>query len=121
MENTKLYIVSFGNSKQYLLKDTKSGEKSALAKIEKNLNDYLREQFPDDSFTYYTSPKVSEVDPSHESEYRSYQKLDDNAISAIKSALVREVRDMNSTKELNEDAPYSNVNPAAADISGILG
>ncbi|MBD5371358.1 MAG: hypothetical protein HDR80_09490 [Bacteroides sp.] len=114
--SARLYIVRFGNSDQYLLHDI-----SDLASVETELNTYLREKFPDETFAYFTTPKVTEISPEHESQFVSYPALDANAVEAIKAVLVKEVEVMEANKEIDSNAPFANVNPAAADISHILG
>ena len=78
-----------------------------FAKIEAELNDYLKTQFPDETFAYYTSPKVTEIDWSHRDQYASYPELDAAAIESIKKILANEVRDMNSNHVLNDNAPFA--------------
>lgn len=53
--------------------------------------------------------------------YIGYPELDAHALAGIKEVLAREVEDMQQTAALNVNAPYANVNPAAADIPNILG
>ncbi len=119
--NEKLYLVSFGNSDKYLLRDGATGEASTLAKVEGELNAFLRSKFPDDTFAYFTTPRVVEIAPEHAADYASYPALDDKAVDAIKKVLEREVEDMEANRQINDDAPFANVNPAAADIPHILG
>lgn len=117
----KIYLVSFGNSDKYVLRDTEVGERSRLTRIEAELNSYLRNKFPNESFTYYTTPRVEDISAEDASEYSIYRKLDSSAIESIKKVLAKEVENMESNEELNADAPFANVNPAAADIPHILG
>ena len=117
----KIYLVSFGNSEKYLLRDNEAGEKSILTRLESELNSYLRSRFPDETFAYYTTPRVDEVPASEIGKYIGYPELDAQAVAGIKEVLAREVEDMQSTSEINDNAPYANVNPAAADIRHILG
>lgn len=117
----KIYLVSFGHSDKYILRDSESGEKSRLTQIESELNAFLRQQFPDETFAYFTSPRVDEIGEAGAEKYASYPKLDSKAVEAIKKVLVKEVKDMESTEIINSDAPFANVNPAAADIPNILG
>lgn len=117
----KWYLVSFGNSDKYILRDTEVGEKSSMMQIENELNSFLRSKFPDETFTYYTTPRVEEISDEDIEKYSSYRKLNKEAIEEIKSVLAKEVNDMESNSELNDDAPFANVNPAAADIPHILG
>ena len=115
--NTKLYIVSFGDSRKYRLsfveKEAADGlhhsDLSPLASIEKELNDYLATLFPDGNFAYFTSPRVTEVEWEHRDRYKDYPLLDADAVEEIKGVLAKEVRDMEANRVLNSDAPYSDV------------
>lgn len=113
----RLYLVSFGHSDMYLLADTKEECHTRLAKLEKSLNDFLRVRFPDETFAYFTTPRVTEVEPEHLSRFANYPRLDDKAVEAIKRVLVREVEDMNSLYTMNRNAPYADTNPGAAGVS----
>ena len=115
----KYYLVSFGNSSTYILHATASGKDSLLTKIEAELNGFLRDKFPDEAFAYYTAPRVEDIDNS--ADYASYPRLDAKAMEDIKDVLSREVSNMESQNRLDSNAPYANVNPAAADIPHILG
>ncbi|MDE6011028.1 MAG: hypothetical protein K2F87_06265 [Muribaculaceae bacterium] len=117
----KLYVVCFGDSDKYIIRDNAGDEKSKLASIEAELNEFLRAKFPDETFAYYTTPKVEEISDANASQFASYPELDDKAVEAIKLVLEREVADMEAQKDLNDNAPFANVNPAAADIPHILG
>lgn len=108
MENTaKLYMVSFGDSDNYILKDTEQGEKSLLTRIERTLNNFLKKHFPQDSVAYFTSPKVTELSIEEESRYSGYPRLDKSVVEKIKKVLLREVNDMDSLKTLNRNAPFA--------------
>lgn len=117
----KVYLVSFGNSAKYILRDKEAGKDSRLAKIETELNAFLRDRFPDEPFAYFTSPRVDVISRVDAEKYASYPPLDAEAIDDIKKVLAKEVEDMEATKRMNSNAPYSNVNPGAADIPHILG
>lgn len=117
----KIYLVSFGNSEKYLLRDNEAGEKSTLTRLEADLNSYLRSRFRNETFAYYTTPRVDEVPASDLGKYIGYPELDAHALAGIKEVLAHEVEDMQQTAALNVNAPYANVNPAAADIPNILG
>ena len=112
-KNNRLFIVSFGDSRQYRMEYADANDPNALvhsapfAKIEEELNDYLKAEFPDETFAYYTSPKVTEIDWSHRDQYASYPVLDASAIDSIKKLLAKEVREMNANRELNDNAPYA--------------
>lgn len=121
-DNTqKIYLIRFGNSDQYVLRDNAEGEKSKLASIEGELNAFLREKFPDETFAYFTTPKVEDIALENSAQYASYPELNADAVEAIKKVLEREVRDMEAERVLNDNSPFANVNPAAADIPNILG
>ena len=117
----KAYIVSFGNSDKYLLRENRSDRKSSLLMIENELNAFLKHRFPSDTFAYFTSPKAIEIDAKHIDRYLSYPRLDSKAIDSIKATLVKEVEDMEANKRLNSDAPYSDINPTAVGVPHILG
>ncbi len=115
MESTnRLFIVSFGDSRQYRMEYADARDPHALVhsapftEIENELNSYLKEKFPDETFAYYTSPKVTEVEWSHRDQYESYPVLDAKAIDDIKKLLVKEIEDMNDNRVLNDNAPYAN-------------
>lgn len=109
----KLYIVSFGDTRKYRYSCTVKKGSDAMhhdapfAKLEKELNDYLKSQFPNQTFAYYTCAKVTEVDPSHEAKYADYPPLDADAVENIKKELVREIREEDATKMLNDNAPFA--------------
>ena len=56
MDAKKLYLVAFSDSKQYTLYADKAEELNVLANIEKELNEYLKTLFPDETFAYFTTP-----------------------------------------------------------------
>ena len=116
MEKTKrLFIVSFGDSRKYRMEYADANDPYSLvhsapfSEIEAELNEYLKSEFPDESFAYYTSPKVTEVNWEHRDQYKDYPVLDAKAIADIKKVLVKEVEDMNSNRTLNDDAPWNDV------------
>lgn len=115
MENNKhIYIVSFGDSKEYRLEfdnDSPNGDSqdSSLVNLENELNAYLKEKFPNETFAYYTTPKVLDVAPEKNAEFESYPLLDNQAVEEIKEVLIREIKVMNSDKELNANAQWSDV------------
>ena len=114
----KYYLVSFGNSEKYFLHDSCVGKDSKLTRIENELNTYLKHKFPDESFAYFTSPRVDELKEEHAGLYEAnYPKLDRAAIESIKKVLSVEVEDMEANNRLDSDAPFSNVNPGAAGVN----
>lgn len=109
----KYYLISFGDSDKYFLHDNRVGLDSRLTKIETELNRYLQERFPDDSFAYFTSPRVDEISEDNAPLYSAYPPLDDKAMSDIKKVLAAEVENMEANDKLDRNAPYSKINPGA--------
>lgn len=115
MENKRIYIVSFSDSRQYIIREDADAEKSRLVEIENMLNNFLSKKFPEDSFAYYTTPKVVEINEELAStEYSGYPELDDKAVEEIKKELEIEIKDMRSNARLDSDAPFADVDPEAA-------
>lgn len=112
MENRKrLYIVSFGDSHEYRMfydgDEARIQYNPPLSEVERELNDYLKARFHDDKVTYYTEPKVRAVAWEERDRYADYPMLDAKAVEDLKELLATEIRDMNSTAELNDNAPYA--------------
>lgn len=101
--DTRLYIISFGDSKQYRMYYGGNSASSPvrttrLTDVERELNAYLRHAFPTISGTFfYTSPKVSQVPSGSENRYAEYPMLDSSAIPALKELLATEMREMIET------------------------
>ncbi len=115
MENTKhLYIVSFGDSKQYRIEvsdDKVNGvaKDTRLVQFENELNEYLKQEFPEGTFAFYTTPKVTEISEAHRDQFESYPPLNEEAVDEIKKVLVKEVKVMTADKQLNDNAPWNTV------------
>lgn len=110
MENTEnidrkgaVYLLSFGDSRRYryIVREREGLEK--LVKYEKRLNDFLRERFPGESFTYYTTPRLVKVDEKNGEDYRAYEEFDGSHLDDICEELLREVKVMHSNEELNSN------------------
>lgn len=119
-KSDKLLIVSFGSSDKYLLSGDADSVSKRLANLESELNADLKAKYPSDTFAYYTTPRVTEVYPENADRFSGYAPLDTAAVTSIKHVLEREVEEMESTRCLNNDAPYANVNPGAAGVGGLL-
>ncbi|MCM1320081.1 MAG: hypothetical protein NC217_06825 [Muribaculaceae bacterium] len=105
----RMFIISFGDSKKYRIIVDNDDNEHALApvvKTENELNRFLAREFPNDTFAYYTTPRITEVNPEHEAEYASYPKFDDKAVADVKKELVREIQVMNSDRRLNSNDPW---------------
>lgn len=111
----RLFIVSFGNSREYRLEVSDSGDsyllihKDPLEKVEVEIKEYLSSRFPGQNLAYFESAKATEVDPD-DMKYADYPELDEQGIAEIEKELVTEVEMRSATRELDRDAPYSNVN-----------
>lgn len=112
MENTdKLYLISFGDSAQFRVPFADSREalekSQKIVGLEKQLNQFLAEKFPAGDFTYYITPKIIEISEADAPEYADYPLLDESAIEKIKQTLLTGIKDMNSLRQLNSDAPFA--------------
>lgn len=112
MSTHRLYIVSFGDSRQFRYEADVESEDAMhhadpFAAIEKELTDYLEEKFPGQTFAYFTMPKATEVDPSHKELFASYPELDAKAIADLKKELAREVEERDVLKLQNSNVPSS--------------
>ena len=117
MEDKKIYVVSFSDSRKYIMRDSAEREKSRLAEIENTLNSFLGKEFPEETFAYYTTPKVEEINEDIAStEYAGYPLLDARAVEEIKKELEQELKDRDADRVLDSDAPYSDVDAVAAGI-----
>lgn len=111
---TKLYIISFGDSRKYrMFYDAKTGKaKSALlpfVEYEKELNAYLGGLFPGETFAYYTTPRITEVEAAHADKYADYPLFDSKAKEEVKEELVREINVMNDNRALNDNDPWGKI------------
>ncbi len=116
METKKiLYLVRFCDSREYCVEfeDIKNVDPfhhtNPLEEVEKELTDYLKGEFPEESLAYYVTPKVTEVEWRDHDKYASYPMLDAKAVEDIKETLRRGVEVMVQNQEDNSDAPFSNV------------
>ena len=105
-----LYIVSFGNSREYRLFVEPSGENEArdlseFTHFEKRINDYLAGKFPGVGTSYYSEPTIREIPASEEDKYATYPLFNKEAEHEIREELVREVQVMNADRELNSNDP----------------
>ncbi|MCM1005438.1 MAG: hypothetical protein NC402_04000 [Prevotella sp.] len=109
----RMFIISFGDSRKYRVIIDNSGNKDALApivKTENELNAFLAKEFPGDTFAYYTTPRITEVNAEHEAKYAQYPVFDDKAVADVKKELVREIEVMNSDRRLNSNDPWGTGN-----------
>lgn len=113
MENTnqKTYLVSFGNSRQYLYRQSgnEATGSNGITEIEKQLTDSLAKKFPQAPISYYTTAKISEINTADMKNYLGYPELDPRAVKEIEETLATGIEDENALLSLDRDAPWSNV------------
>ena len=76
----KYYIVSFSDSKKYLYEEKENDHLESIQRVEKELNSYLRTLFPDETFAYFTTPRLTEINPEHLARYSGYPRFDEHSI-----------------------------------------
>lgn len=119
METKRLYIVSFGDSRKYRYEytDTTAGSSmdhaDPLKRVEDELKQYLEKEFPGEALAYYSTPKITEVNYKDLEKFADYPTLDRVELEKIKTDLKRQVEVRNQDKDMDSDAPFSNVNPSA--------
>ena len=116
MENKKrVYLVQFSDSKTYRVEfeDVENVDPyhhtDPLKDVEKEIKDYLEKEFPGQSLPYYSTPKVTEVDPARKDEYEKYPVLNQDEIDKIKAELKRQIEVRDDDQMLSSDAPYSDI------------
>ncbi|MDE6342392.1 MAG: hypothetical protein K2K93_08750 [Muribaculaceae bacterium] len=120
MENIRTYLVSFSNSRSYLLKDTQEDASRRLAAIENSLREFLAAKFPENDLKDYITPQVEEVTPDKAGEYDDYADLDASAVDSIKKELEVEIMNFNDNRKMDLDAPFADVDAQAADVTESL-
>lgn len=112
----KLYIVSFGDSRKYRMwYEVPEGVDSLhkpdpFSAISERLKEKIHAECSEaGNLAYFVAPRATEIEPSHESKYASYPELNDEALAEIEKEVLKEVRERNAVKELNSDAPFSDV------------
>ena len=116
MEKKKLYVVSFGNSRKYLMEYTVPAHADQLRKpnpfahIEAALRAYLERHLPEaNDFTYYTSARATEVCSGHRDRYADYPALNDRSLQEIEHELLNEVRDGRANRRISLNAPFAQI------------
>lgn len=120
MENIKTYLVSFSDSRSYLLKDTQEDASRRLVAIENSLTEYLATKFPENDLKDYITPNVVELTPDKAGEYEDYAELDSTAVESIRNELEVEIMDFNANRKMDLDAPFADVDAQAADVTESL-
>lgn len=112
----RLYIVSFGNSRQYRIEfdDVKNEadqfhHTNPLEEAEKEIAAYLKEKFPNQPVAYFSTPKVVEVPVGHRDQFMHYPLFTAEAVGQIEKELFREVQVTEAMDKESSDAPYSDI------------
>lgn len=111
----RLYIVSFGNSREYRVEFDDVDNRDAfhhtnpLKGIETEIAARLEKEFPGQALGYFETPKVTEVDYADRDKYASYPELTPEAVKDIEEVLKKEIEVRAQDREDNLDAPYSNI------------
>ena len=102
MENT-VYIISFGDSTKYRF----TPDESTLDSVRRDIKSYLASKFPQLSAPeYFEHMTVTEVNAGNEDEYKDYPEFNADSIGEIKQVLSTEVKDEESLRRLNSNAPW---------------
>lgn len=116
METKKLYIVSFGNSRQYLMEHTVPSGSDQLHKpdpfaaVEATLRAFLSRHLTEEGdFTYYTSARATEICGGHRERYAGFPVLNGNAIREIEAGLLKEVKSDRESRRINLNAPFAQI------------
>lgn len=113
MEKKNAFIVSFGDSDKFRAefdgtKDQFESSPEFVALVGK-VAGYVKSHFPGDDYKRYITPQVMEVD-ADDVRFAGFPKFDDAVASEIEKTLSVEIENMRSQKELDSNAPYSDIN-----------
>lgn len=101
----KEYLVSFGNSRQYLLRADSQSE--TIDNLRREVRDYLEQKFPEmRGVDFYDKMSVKPIDEADEAKYAGYPQFGPAAIEEIKRVLSVEVEDAASLRRLNSNAAF---------------
>lgn len=120
MENIRTYIVSFSDSRKYLVRDTPVDASRRIDAVKRSLSDYLCRKFPENAMTPYTTPDVVEVGLDKEEEYENYAEFDATAVESIRKELEDEIMNLNANREMDLNAPFADVDAQAAEVTEAL-
>lgn len=101
IEDNKTYIVSLGDTKKY------RATGAQLKNYSEELKAYLNKEFAGDPLKFYDSVNVEEGDAA------SYPELTHVEFEKVKTDLKRQLEVREADKELDSDAPYSDVDKDA--------
>lgn len=99
------YLVSFGNSSEYVLRTEEKSE--TLVAIRREIKEYLENKFPEmKGINFYDKISVTPISKDDETKYAEYPKFSPAAVEEIKKILSVEVEDAESLRRLNSNAAF---------------
>lgn len=113
--NRRIYLVSFGNSAEYRVDFSGTKEEletsPKLKELEASLAEYIRSKLPVCSrIKRLVTPEVREVEAGDAGKYSDYPELDEKAADALKDVVLTEALNYQDQKELDRNAPFSDIN-----------
>ncbi|MDE7403249.1 MAG: hypothetical protein K2M87_07550 [Muribaculaceae bacterium] len=100
------YIISFGDSNKYRLPFVESGNRD-IEKVREDITSYLKGKFPGFAgLKYLDKIKLEKVD---DTAARAYPELNASSLGNIEKLLGRETKVAEAVKNLDSDAPWSNI------------
>lgn len=110
-KNVNLFLLDFGDSAKFRLPFAGSLEElkksSLMETVKKELTGFITSKIGMGSDAKaYAEPQIEEIAPDKAKDYENYPLFDSSALSKIKDVLLNEVKDMDSVKELNLNAPF---------------
>lgn len=101
----EICVISFGDSTKYRVS---SDECKDIDKVKDEVKASLLKRFPEiAALPFYSQITVERMDAADAAQYPEF---DEKALDSIKAVLDREVEDARSVDELNNDAPFSDIN-----------
>lgn len=110
-ENKDIYIVSYGNSRQYVAYD-----RAEIDRITDMVRTRVEHSFPMQNVSEFLVPDVKRVEPDNEryATYSRYEPLNKRAsVDDIATDLQTEIFNRNAQNRLNANARFDSLNPSA--------
>lgn len=99
------YLISFGNSRQYVLHTDEKSE--TVEALHREIKDYLERKFPEiKGINFYDKFSVDRIPEDKEADYADYPRFSPSAIEEIKKVLSIEVEDEASLRRLNSNDAF---------------
>lgn len=109
---TRTYLIQFCDSARYRF--DYPGTKEELLKSSEienfvgRLIDYVKKNFVGDYYKLYVTPGIIEVN-GEESRFNDYAQFSTAVLDEVEQAVKVEIENMRSQKELDSNAPYSDI------------